>query len=216
MLRSLFPLSFFLSPFEDETYWNGLPFPSPGNLPDPGIEPGSPTLQADSLPYEPPGKLLFLKELLKFLLFSLLHCHLAPSECHLLQLSWTLAFSSETISSSIWSHRWPYSESLLGSPSWPEWDLKSWARYSSPWVSTTSSLVLSSTGPGILVALGGGPPLSQLLTLFFLFFCLQFFSSVFFQVKSVLSFHTQVKCYLFCVIFQWLKLFLCSCRALFK
>ena len=30
-------------------YWSGLPFPSPGDLPDPGIEPGSPTLQADSL-----------------------------------------------------------------------------------------------------------------------------------------------------------------------
>ena len=34
----------------------GLPFPSPGDLPNPGIEPGSPTLQADSLPSEPPGK----------------------------------------------------------------------------------------------------------------------------------------------------------------
>ena len=33
-----------------------LPFPSPGDLPDPGIEPGSPTLQVDSLPFEPPGK----------------------------------------------------------------------------------------------------------------------------------------------------------------
>ena len=37
-------------------YWSGLPFPSPGDLPDPGIEPGSPALQADSLPTEPPGK----------------------------------------------------------------------------------------------------------------------------------------------------------------
>ena len=35
--------------------WNGLPFPSPGDLPDPGIEPGSPALQADSLTSEPPG-----------------------------------------------------------------------------------------------------------------------------------------------------------------
>ena len=34
-----------------------VPFPSPGNLPNPGIEPGSPTLQADALPSEPPGKL---------------------------------------------------------------------------------------------------------------------------------------------------------------
>ena len=36
--------------------WSGLPFPSPGDLPDPGIEPKSPTLQADSLPSEPAGK----------------------------------------------------------------------------------------------------------------------------------------------------------------
>ena len=34
-----------------------LPFPSPGDLPNPGIEPGSPALQADTLPSEPPGKL---------------------------------------------------------------------------------------------------------------------------------------------------------------
>ena len=42
--------------FSREEYWSGLPFPSPGDLPDPGIEPGSPTSQADSLPPEPPGK----------------------------------------------------------------------------------------------------------------------------------------------------------------
>ena len=36
--------------------WSGLPFPSPGHLPDPGIEPGSPALRADALPSEPPGK----------------------------------------------------------------------------------------------------------------------------------------------------------------
>ena len=36
--------------------WSGLPFPPPGDLPDPGIESGSSTLQADSLPSEPPGK----------------------------------------------------------------------------------------------------------------------------------------------------------------
>ena len=39
-----------------QEYWSGLPFPSPGDLPHPGIEPGSPTLQADALPSEPPGK----------------------------------------------------------------------------------------------------------------------------------------------------------------
>ena len=35
--------------FFGREYWSGLPFPSPGDLPDPGIEPGSPALQADSL-----------------------------------------------------------------------------------------------------------------------------------------------------------------------
>ena len=42
--------------FSRQECWSGLPFPSPGDLPDPGIEPGSPTLQADALPSEPPGK----------------------------------------------------------------------------------------------------------------------------------------------------------------
>ena len=41
--------------FPRQGYWNGLPFPSPGGLPEPGIERGSPALQADSLPSEPPG-----------------------------------------------------------------------------------------------------------------------------------------------------------------
>ena len=39
-----------------QEYWSGLPFPSPGDLPDPGIEPWSPALQADALTSEPPGK----------------------------------------------------------------------------------------------------------------------------------------------------------------
>ena len=42
--------------FLRQEYWSGLPFPSPGDLPNPGIEHGSPALQADSLPSEPPGK----------------------------------------------------------------------------------------------------------------------------------------------------------------
>ena len=42
--------------FSRQEYWSGLPFPSPGDLPDPGIEAGSPALQANSLPSEPPGK----------------------------------------------------------------------------------------------------------------------------------------------------------------
>ena len=42
--------------FSRQGYWSGLPFPSPRDLPDPGIEPRSPALQADTLPSEPPGK----------------------------------------------------------------------------------------------------------------------------------------------------------------
>ena len=42
--------------FSRQEYWSGLPCPPPGDLPNPGIEPRSPTLQADSLPSEPPGE----------------------------------------------------------------------------------------------------------------------------------------------------------------
>ena len=40
--------------FSRQEYWSGLPFPSPGNLPNPGIKPGSPALEADALTSEPP------------------------------------------------------------------------------------------------------------------------------------------------------------------
>ena len=42
--------------FSRQEHWSGLPFLSPGDLPDPGIEPGSPALEADTLTSEPPGK----------------------------------------------------------------------------------------------------------------------------------------------------------------
>ena len=42
--------------FSRQEHWSVLPFPSPGDLPDPGIEPRSPALQADALTSEPPGK----------------------------------------------------------------------------------------------------------------------------------------------------------------
>ena len=42
--------------FSRQEYWSGLPFPSPGDFPDPGIEPRSLALQADALTSEPPGK----------------------------------------------------------------------------------------------------------------------------------------------------------------
>ena len=67
-MKSLSPVRLFENPwtvtyqaqqsmgFSRQKYWSGLPFPSPGDLPNPGIEPGSPALQTDALPSEPPGK----------------------------------------------------------------------------------------------------------------------------------------------------------------
>ena len=48
--------------FSRQEYWSGLPFPSPGDLPDPGVEPGSPALEADALTSEPPGKIVTIKD----------------------------------------------------------------------------------------------------------------------------------------------------------
>ena len=42
--------------FSRQEFWSGLLFPSPGDLPNPGVKPGSPALQADALPSQPPGK----------------------------------------------------------------------------------------------------------------------------------------------------------------
>ena len=51
--------------FSRQEYWSGLPFPSPGDFPDPGIEPRSPALQADSLQSGPPRKPIITIRLLK-------------------------------------------------------------------------------------------------------------------------------------------------------
>ena len=64
-VKSLSPVLLFATPwtvayqailsveFSRQEYWSGLPFPSPGDLPDPGIKARSPALQADALPSEP-------------------------------------------------------------------------------------------------------------------------------------------------------------------
>ena len=52
--------------FSRQEYWSGLPFPSPGDLPDPGIEPRSPTLQADALTSAPAGKLSYGRGIFKW------------------------------------------------------------------------------------------------------------------------------------------------------
>ena len=56
--------------FSRQEYWSGLPFPSPGDLPNPGIEPRSPVLQTDALPSEPLGKHLIVVLICIFLTVS--------------------------------------------------------------------------------------------------------------------------------------------------
>ena len=56
--------------FSRQEYWSRLPFPSPGDLPDPGIEPRSPALQADALPSEPQESLVSPKDCLKLMNLS--------------------------------------------------------------------------------------------------------------------------------------------------
>ena len=52
--------------FSRPEYWSGQPFSSSGDLPNPGVEPGSPALQADFLPAEPQGKPMYSVKNMKF------------------------------------------------------------------------------------------------------------------------------------------------------
>ena len=60
--------------FSRQEYRSGLLFPSPGNLPNPGIEPRSPALQEDSLPSEPPGKPYPSLSLPRYFIYNLCNC----------------------------------------------------------------------------------------------------------------------------------------------
>ena len=71
--------------FSRQEYWSELPFPSPGDLPNPGIEPGSPALQTDALPSKPLGKLNFTSSMISASLCSArgersMGAHVSPAE----------------------------------------------------------------------------------------------------------------------------------------
>ena len=66
--------------FPRQEYWSGLPFPSPGDLPDPGIEPESPALTGRFFTTEPPGKPIQNKKLLKRNVGSLLKTRILGTE----------------------------------------------------------------------------------------------------------------------------------------
>ena len=58
--------------FSRQEHWSGLPFPSPGNLPDPGIEPRSPAFQAVALTSEPPEKPLYVGRYCQILIHKII------------------------------------------------------------------------------------------------------------------------------------------------
>ena len=70
--------------------WSALPFPSPRNLSNPGIEPGSPALRAEALPSEPSGKSISFRELsnIKMILFRHLHVWLSTASRDCVWHSW--------------------------------------------------------------------------------------------------------------------------------
>ena len=77
--------------FSRQEYWSELPFSSPGNLPDPGIKPGYPALQTDSLPPEPPGNQLYIYIYYSFFGFpSYLGHYRALSRVHVLYSRFSL------------------------------------------------------------------------------------------------------------------------------
>ena len=88
--------------FSRQEYWSGLPFPFPVDLPNPGIEPGPPALQADSLPFELPRSPIMLQRFLQNLSIPVRRSHLLhiplmclrPDPVHPLTLSATTLFQT--------------------------------------------------------------------------------------------------------------------------
>ena len=75
--------------FSRQEHWSGLPFPSPGDLPDPGIKLGSPAFQIDALTSEPPGKSFFKKRKGIIVFFSRKENSSTQSEIRNLSEIWT-------------------------------------------------------------------------------------------------------------------------------
>ena len=68
--------------FSRQEYWSGLPFPSPADLPNPEIEPGSPTLEANTLTSEPPrNRITYTAFMYSFPNLEPVHCSTSGSTC---------------------------------------------------------------------------------------------------------------------------------------
>ena len=119
-LCSFFPLPMWLllsMEFSRQGYWSGYPFPFPGYLPDPGIKPRYPALQADSLPSEPQGKPCLTAKVPKagILLFHLHFSLPFPSKMHFsnslpmsrfFSSSWTVCSCAPLIDLFAFFHTW--------------------------------------------------------------------------------------------------------------
>ena len=105
--------------FSRQEYWRGLPFPFLGDLPDPGIEPRSPAMRADTLPSEPPGKpSQYISE---FIWFSISHAHSPKPVLNFSSGFYVVTFWKKSIH--IWNYLlWCYNPLKLYSP--PSWNLK--------------------------------------------------------------------------------------------
>ena len=86
-------------------YWSGVPWPSPGHFPNPGIELQSPTLQVGSLPHEPPGKLHAVQGTLKSLLqhHNLKASILRRSDLFIVQMSHPDMITGKTTALTVWT-----------------------------------------------------------------------------------------------------------------
>ena len=94
--------------FSRQEYWSGLPFPSPGDFPDPGIEPVSPASQADSLPSEPLGFVIKPEWIPQSCVLSHTESHSAVHLC-LGQECQTLDSSAPRLCAlSLCPQRWPW------------------------------------------------------------------------------------------------------------
>ena len=91
MIACQFPMSM---GFSRKEYWSGLPFPSPGELPNPVVEPRSPTLQADVLPTELHGKLLITSIAFTTSFQILPSCR---SSDYILALNWRAEFMPQAV-----------------------------------------------------------------------------------------------------------------------
>ena len=73
--------------FSSKEYWSGLPFVSPGHLPNPGMKLRSPEMQADALPSEPPGKPNGIYKSVSQFRHSVVSDSLKPMDCSMLGFS---------------------------------------------------------------------------------------------------------------------------------